>query len=274
MQSSVVKDFQSQMRLHNGVESEQEKPHISPSQINMFLDCSAKYMFRYIYGIRPPTRSFFIRGRAVHKGIEHNYKSKIETHEDLPLDEVQEVASEEFDSMVAEAVWEDGENPGEIKDKTMELVGLYHQEVAPKIQPILIEKFVEIEVPETNFTLRGYIDLVDTGGYIRDTKTKNSTPPQKTADSSLQLTAYAMAYRQLTGKTEKGVVLDNLISLKKGPKYVPLESQRMELDIRRFINISKSVIRCIQSGAYCPNPNSMMCSESKCDFWKVCQETF
>lgn len=274
MQSEVVQDFKSMMEMRKGQEAEPEKPHISPSQINLILDCSAKYMFRYIFGIRPPSRSFAARGKAVHRGLEYNYRQKIETHEDLPLSEVQEAASDAFDSMLAYVQWDEEEDPGQFKDQTIGLVSFYHQEVAPTIQPVMVEQQVLIEVPETNFVIKGYIDLVDSKGYIRDTKTKNITPPQKTVDQSLQLTTYAMGYRQLTGKTEAGVILDNIVNLKKGPKYAPLVSQRTEQDIKRLTNIARSIINCIKTGTYCPNPNSTMCSESQCDFWKICHETF
>lgn len=274
MPSEVVQEFKSMMEMRKGQEAEPEKPHISPSQINLILDCSAKYMFRYIFGIRPPMRSFAARGKAVHRGLEYNYRQKIETHEDLPLSEVQDAASDAFDSMLAEVQWDEDEDPGKFKDQTIELVSFYHQEVAPTIQPVMVEQPVLLEIPETEFVIKGIIDLVDSNGYIRDTKTKNATPPQKTVDSCLQLTIYAMGYRQLTGKIEAGVMLDNLVSLKKGPKYVPLISHRTDRDIKRLTNIARAVINCIKGGAYVPNPNSNMCSETKCDFWKICQETF
>lgn len=273
MRSAVIEEFSAVMKMQSSEETEQARPYISPSQITMFLDCSARYMFRYIFGIRVPPKSYFIRGRAIHKGIEHNFTQKIDSHQDLSLKEVQEAASEEFDSMLAEAVWDEGEDPGEIKDKTMELLSLYHTEVAPKIQPVMVERPVTIELPETGYLVKGILDLVDSEGNIRDTKSKSRTPPQSEADGSLQLTAYAMAYRQLTGKAENSVILDNLVDLKT-PKYVPLKSQRTELDIRRFKNIANSIISAIKAGAYCPNPNSMMCSETKCDYWKICHEIF
>ncbi len=272
MTSAIVKEFSELVKTRNGAEEQKTKPHLSPSQIRLFLDCSAKYMFRYIFGIRVPIRSYFIRGRAIHKGIEHNYRQKIESHEDIGLAEVQEAAAAEFESMLAEAVWDEDEDPGKIKDTTIELVSLYHNEVAPNIQPVTAEQFFTIDLGE--YTLKGVIDLIDDGGNIRDTKSRGRTPSQREADESLQLTAYAMAYRELTGKKEQSVMLDNLVELKRGPKYVQLQSQRNEQDIRRFKNIANAVFGAIKGGAFCPNPNSMMCSEKNCNFWKICHETF
>ncbi|HBR33665.1 MAG TPA: hypothetical protein DD734_03460 [Firmicutes bacterium] len=274
MPSEAAQEFRSMMDIQKGQSTEPEKPHISSSQINLILDCSAKYMFRYIFRIRPPSRPFAARGKAVHRGLEYNYRQKIETHEDLPLSDVLEVASDAFDSMLAYVQWDSEEDPGQFKDQTVELISFYHQLVAPTIQPVMVEQPVIIDIPETDFIIKGFIDLIDSNGYIRDTKTKNITPPQKVVDNSLQLTIYAMGYRQLTGKAEAGVILDNVVNLKKGPKYVPLVSQRTDRDITRITNIARAIVGCIKSGSYCPNPNSMMCSESQCEFWKICHETF
>lgn len=272
IQSATVREFSEIIKTCNEKSDDVPKFHLSPSQINMFLDCSAKYMFRYVFGIRTPIRSYFVRGRAIHKGVEHNFKQKIITGRDLGLPEVQEATSAEFDSLLAEAAWGENENPGEIKDSTIKLVSLYHNEVSPSIQPIAVEQFFTLDFEE--YALKGVIDLIDGAGNIRDTKSKSRTPSQREVDESLQLTAYAMAYRKLTGKIENSVMLDNLIDLKNGPKYALLQSQRNELDIRRFKNIADSVYSAIKSGVFCPNPNSMMCSEKNCDFWKTCHETF
>ena len=44
---------------------------LSPSQASTFLGCSAKYRYKYLLGIPDPAAGGAVRGRAVHKAIEH-----------------------------------------------------------------------------------------------------------------------------------------------------------------------------------------------------------
>lgn len=78
------------------------KPYVSPSQLNMYLRCPAQYKYRYIDNIILPPRSAITKGRAVHKGQEHNYRQKVETFQDLKLSEIQEVAAAEFETFAEE----------------------------------------------------------------------------------------------------------------------------------------------------------------------------
>ena len=47
---------------------------LSPSQANTFLNCSAKWWFRYGIGLPDPKSGSLVRGLAVHKTIERWFK--------------------------------------------------------------------------------------------------------------------------------------------------------------------------------------------------------
>ncbi len=252
---------------------EPQKEHISVSQINEYLDCSAYYMFRRVYRMPTQSKSFLTIGKSVHKGIEINYKQKRETRVDLPLEEIQEVTAQEFKDLELSTQWGKDEDVGQLKDLAVSLATLYHTQVAPTVQPVLVEQKIIVDIPEIQKPVMFVLDLVDEEGYIRDTKTPGRTPSQKDVDQSLQLTGYSFAYRHFTGKTEKGVKLDNLVKTKT-PKYVQLESIRTERQIQRFINIANAVIDAIKSGSFIPNQNSWKCSEDTCDFWEICHRDF
>ncbi len=249
------------------------KTHISPSQLNMYLRCPAQYKFRYVDNIILPPKSALIRGKAVHKGQEYNYLQKIDTFEDVKLSEVQEVTAAEFEALAPETDWEKDEDPGKIKDDTINLVSLYHTEIAPSVQPVLVEEKVTVEFENADYILLGYIDVLDNKGFIRDTKTVARTPAQDEADKSLQLTAYALAHRHLMGVPEAGVKLDYLVQTKT-PKAVTLEATRTDKDIKRFLNIMDKVVDAIKSGIYYPNPNNFMCSEKNCGYYHLCHQEF
>lgn len=247
------------------------KAHISPTQLNMYLRCPAQYYFRYIEGMILPPKSALTKGKAVHKGQEVNYKQKIETQEDMKLSDIQEVVAAEFESLAPETEWEKEEDPGKVKDETISLASLYHTEVAPKVQPMLVEEEVLIDIPGGQ--LKGYIDLVDMQEYIRDTKTTARTPSQDVIEKSLQLSAYSLAYRKEMDRPEKGVKLDYLVNTKT-PKIVTLEGSRTEQDLQRFINIATKVMDAINKQVFYPNQDNFMCSEKDCGYWKICHQTF
>ena len=249
------------------------KAHISPSQLNMYLRCPAQYKFRYIDDIILPPRSALTRGKAVHKGQEHNYLQKMGTFQDLKLSEVQEATAAEFEALAPDTEWDKDEDQGKIKDDTISLASLYHTEVAPTIQPVLVEEKVTVEFENADYSLLGFIDVLDDKGFIRDTKTAARTPGQDEADKSLQLTGYSLAHRHMMGIPEAGVKLDYLIQTKV-PKAVTLESSRTERDIQRFLNIMGRVADAIRGGIYYPNPNNFLCSEKNCGYYQLCHQEF
>ncbi|TCL74196.1 RecB family exonuclease [Hydrogenispora ethanolica] len=270
----------SESALMNGLlpvmksESEEPtRPHISVSQLNMYLRCPAQYMFKYIYGIKTPARSFLIKGKAIHKGIEHNFRQKKETHQDIKLAEVLDITTDEFDHLRIETKWTPDEKPDQIRAETIELATMYHTKIAPFIQPDLIEERITISFDELDWDLTGVIDLGDKQGFIHDTKTAKKSPTPGEADKSLQLTAYYLLYRAFTGKEPAGCKLDYLVQTK-NPKVVSLESKRTEREIARFRNIARTVITAIDNGNFYPNPNNMMCSEENCDYWGICHRDF
>jgi RecB family exonuclease len=245
--------------------------HISASQINMFLRCPAQYKYRYIDGIILPPKSALTKGKAVHAGQEHNYKQKIDTLQDVKLSEVQEVTAAAFEEQASITEWDREEDPGKVKDSAVVLASLYHTEIAPTVQPILVEE--KIEIPIAGTTLLGFIDVLDSKGYIRDTKTASKTPAESEIDKSLQLTAYSMAHRELMGVPERGVKLDYLVNTKV-PKVVTLEAVRTEQDITRFTRIVERVKGAIDAKAFYPNPGNQLCSEKWCGYWAECHKEF
>lgn len=245
------------------------KAHISASQINTYLRCPNQYMYRYIDGIILPPRSALTRGKTVHKAQEKNYSQKIDSMLDLPLDEVQSIAADEYELQATETEFEPDEDKGKIKDETISLASLYHTQIAPTVQPVLVEQEVKIGF-EDGFSLLGYIDVVDSDGYIRDTKTTARTPSVDEADKSLQLTAYSLLYRELMGVDEAGVKLDYLVNLKT-PKAVTLTGERDQEQINWFLDLMGKVVNSIGQGCFYPNPTNFMCSEKGCGYYQMCR---
>ena len=50
---------------------------LSPSQANTYLNCSARWRFKYICGLPDPAGGGAVRGKAVHKAIEYYMRAKM-----------------------------------------------------------------------------------------------------------------------------------------------------------------------------------------------------
>lgn len=272
------------------------KKHYSISQLLTYQKCPLHYYFRYIEGLKIPPRSAMTLGTSVHAALEHNFKQKIESKLDLPVDEVLDAYSTSFDLAKPETLWDKDESPAEIKDNGIELVRAYHvgkdkngdpmvcremnpetrkyekkiiKPLSPKIQPIMVEEPFEVQFEnEVGYVFVGRMDLVDDKHRIRDTKTSAKSPTQDQVDTDLQMTGYSLGYRMKTGRIEKGLVMDYLVK-NSHPKIVSVETQRNEEDIQRLLNLMARIAHAIDSGVFYCSCNPIFCNPNNCGYWDL-----
>lgn len=243
----------------------------SVSKINLYLKCPAAYYFRYVMGVRTPSKSYMVFGTSLHAGIAYNLRKKIDSQVDLPLSEVQEFFSADWSYQKGQVLWEPGENPGKMKDEGVALLELYHTEVAPTIQPEIVEEMFEVKFEGVDYTFRGIIDLVDkTSGFVVDHKTSRKTPFAEDVHKNMQLTAYALGNRVRTGVIEKGLRFDYIVR-GRSPKIVSIATSRTDDDIQRFLRMLAQVTTAIRDERFYPNPSHPYCSQKLCGFWDMCE---
>ncbi len=61
----------------------QTAPVYGPSQVRTFLDCQARWSFKYGLMLPEPKSSSLALGLAMHRALEVNFREKLETQEDL-----------------------------------------------------------------------------------------------------------------------------------------------------------------------------------------------
>ncbi len=245
------------------------KQHLSVSQINMYMRCPASYYYRYIEELIIPPSAALTRGKSVHSGIEFNYDQKMETFIDLPLKEVLEYTAAVFDESAEETDFGKHKR-GKVKDETIGLSSVYHNEIAPAVQPQAVEAQVEVAFEDTDYTLLGYIDLVDQHKRIRDTKTAARSPNEKVLTDNLQLAAYSLMYRTQFEEEEAGVGLDYVVATKE-PKVVQFSAVITEKDRQRFLKTMDMVAKAIKAQLFYPNSqNNWLCSPEHCGYWERC----
>jgi hypothetical protein len=235
---------------------------LSASSVTTFLRCGSQWYYAYVQGVKAPPSLRAIRGIAAHAAVEVDMRQKIKSRVDIPVADMLDAYDESWNEETQDGfATQNDEKPGEVKDKGYELVRLYHTEVAPKIQPTLVEEPIQFSINGQAYS--GQIDIAemvepDLWGppekrlVIRDTKTTGRSP----VDGSylLNMTGYAIAQRQRTGQIEADTVLDYLVALKE-PKYkeIRMGGPVTDAQIAQFATVVGSVADSINAGRFVPN---------------------
>lgn len=254
-----------------------KKPYLSPSQIEMYRRCGWSWKMRYIDKLKIPPGIAMLKGRAVHVGAEHNWKQKIESHEDMKRGHIQQAAAAAFEGSkkggyeLTEEEKSIGHSKvlGEALDRTVIMSGAFADKIAPQYQPTLVEQSFKIEIPAAPYDISGRVDMVDDQNRIPDLKTSGKKKQQSEADQSIQLTTYAAGIRIKTGKPVTAVGLDVLVDTKT-PQVQQLVSKRERRDFEILVNQVNAVTAGIQAGVFLPAaPGSWWCSNRFCGYFNA-----
>lgn len=244
-----------------------ELDHVSHSQITMWLRCPRSWEFRYVKGLKTPPSGALILGHSYHKALEVNYSQKVETGEDLSLTHVLDAFSDAWsDRMVKESeiLWE-GRRPGAMKDQGIDIVNRYHTEVAPTIQPVVVEGWYEKIISGTKFV--GSVDLVDDQDERIDHKTAAQAYNQGDVDKDLQASAHAFALAR------PGVHAFHVAVKTKIPRIQIIKTTRTTDDILWWLDLARAVITSMKTGIAPPNPIGWHCSPRFCGYYSMCRPT-
>lgn len=241
---------------------------ISATQLNTFNTCGMRYYFRYIKNIIIPPSGVVTRGRSVHEAIKYNYTNKLSTGQDEPIQNILDSFSSAYDEYIKETQLQPEENVSHLKDTGISMTEKYHLDIAPVVNPLLVEFAPpKLEISEI-VDLYGIIDLVDKEKILRDTKTSSKKPNIDRATESLQLTGYNLLYPDI-----RNLQLDYVYGNKKEnidtvSFLIPSKTQE-QLDIYKEMvhNVGKQ----IQTGIFNPNTVGWQCSEKYCGYAKICK---
>jgi CRISPR/Cas system-associated exonuclease Cas4 (RecB family) len=240
---------------------------LSPTQVRSFLDCSARWWFKYGLRLREPKNGNLALGIAVHQALEANFREKLDTKEDLPIAGVTAVFRQAWAVISTETEFRDDEDPREIAQVGEILVAKYMEEAAPSIEPAAVELDVNGEIGGVK--VLGKVDLIDTDGRVVDVKTSARRPSGIAPDYAFQLATY----RQLAPGANGEARLNTLVKT----KTVQLIQQSYtvsEADLKSTQVLYPLVQEGIRNGLYFPNRQSTLCSRRNCAFWRQCERDF
>jgi hypothetical protein len=241
---------------------------LSPSQVNRYLGCPAKWGYKYLNHLPEQRGGSLVRGTAVHLVLETYYRLKAKFAGGAPADVaafVADVAGDMWESACIDASFAADEKPEELKKQVATLSALYLTEVAPKIQPARIEERVTGVIGGVD--VQGWVDLQDTAGTVHDVKTASKRPSGITPGYALQTSTYA----QLVPDCGRLAQLTTLVATKT-PQCVVMTYEVSDADIRLTEAIYPAVQEAMKQGRVLPNRESNLCGRKYCSFWEACEK--
>ena len=240
---------------------------LSPSQVNTYLTCPAKWCFRYLVGLTEPTTGALALGKAFHAALATNFRRKLTSGRDMHEAEAREVFDVEWILASDEAELRDDEDAGELATTGEALVAAYLREAACSIAPLGVEQPVEGRI--AGVKVRGVVDVLDANGRVVDFKTASKRPNGIPAEHGLQLTTYAMITPGASGSCRLDTVTKT--------KTVQVIQQAYEVgdEDRRFAEKLYPMVQdSIRDGLYPPHRGSSLCSRRYCGYWRECEREF
>lgn len=257
-----------------------EITRLSPSALEG-LRCPEQFRRERILGEKSSVGPALLYGSAFHRALEHNFRQKIESRADLKVSEVADVAGDSWVDILEETIgsreitWGDSK-PADVQDEVVRGVSAYMSVLAPTVQPVAVERWVEVPLP-IGVPLVGRIDVETEQGAILDLKTKGSRPPQNAIDKSYQASSYLWS-RQQEGNPATGFAWHVAVRTKT-PQVCELWTQRSDAQLRsfeRYVSVSAQYIRWLYD-TFGPDeawpgaqPNDNLCAKKYCGFWDSC----
>ena len=240
---------------------------LSPSQVSLFLNCPAKWMFRYLLDVEDPGTAATALGKAFHETIANNFRQKQETACDLPLAECIEFFGNVLGRELEQAKLQKDEHPMELLELGTTMVTKYLGEAAPLIQPAAVESRVAGVIGGVRVS--GYVDLLDAEGRLIDSKSAVKPIKGIAHDHRLQLISYAMITPAATGACRLDTVTKG-----KTVTLVQMSFRVSEKD-RQYAEIVYPMVQdSIREGIFLPRRGSPLCSKRYCGYWKVCETEY
>lgn len=247
---------------------------LSVSSVNTLRRCSLLWRFRYIDSVYLPATGPQIAGLAVGAAASASYQNEIDTGEKLPLPDVLDCYSDEFDELSnrQEVDWQD-EKPGELKDSAARSLSVYCEKLAPQVKPVAVERKFTLSFQGVQWKMVGYMDLETASGSIVDMKLRQRSMSPVEAGSALQPAAYLSA-RRAEGQPATGFEF-HVLKRGSNPAASVVATTRTEKQLDLFlcsiVDAAKEIALRAENDVWSPAPpGAWWCSQSACPAWRIC----
>ena len=227
---------------------------VSASRLSCWLGCRLRFYFRHVARMtKPPTAAQHL-GTVVH-AVLHRWSLARWRGEPFTLETLKSWFDQRWAEQGGTIDWNGKEQ--EERGSSWNALQLYFGEtpIGNDERPEAVEVRVEADLPGLP-QLIGVIDLVRAGGVIVDFKNTGKSPSPNLAlhQHEVQLSCYAVLYRDATGHQEGGFELHHLVRTKT-PKVVvtafPPSTESQQRRLRRQI---ESYVSGLERSDFVPSP--------------------
>lgn len=244
---------------------------LSPSQVNDWLDCPARWYYHYALGL-PTARTVAL---AIGDAL-HNITAaclRIWNRGQNPEREAADYLRIMLDAALADCDTE-GEDREDLHATAQRMLTAWFAVVAPALRKIA--DLIEYRMVGTiaGVTVQGLADVITSDGMVIDLKTAAAAPAGVKQSHRLQITTYVMlAEQHLQRKCTAGRLVT--ITKAKTPKTIPQTIEITDADRRYAEWAYATAQREMQAGsAIYPRRSSTLCSRGNCAYWQICEDEF
>ena len=249
-----------------------ELDHLSYSSISAYLACPRAWKYHYIDKIKMPTSPSLIFGTAFHQTVQTMIAAQ------RPVDVVP-IWNENWSKVQQQEIAWNGELPEQLGNEGLRM--LSHPatlDVVNRLKPLIenrqpvIEKRIELRVPDVPVPIIGFVDLITKDGIPHDFKTAARSWTQEQAQSEMQPLFYLAALGQMGYTLNPDLKFRHVVFVKtKTPQCQVFESVFNYSQYFFLIETIQHVWRGIKAEVFPPNPGTWKCSERYCEYWKLCR---
>ncbi|MEN8221797.1 MAG: PD-(D/E)XK nuclease family protein [Acidobacteriota bacterium] len=247
------------------------KGYISFNQIRTYRSCPRQYYFSYIENIRTPINDKVFLGVVFHDAADFFLKRKIDG-KTPDIIEISQYFTETFEEMAqkSEIIW--SENREKSFKRGLAFIKYFAREIAPGIKPLMTEKEIECELPDSQIKMRGIIDLVEEDFSLTDFKTTTAKWSRDRVNKSfLQMFIYKFLFEESIGGFIKELKFKILYSKKAtGVKHQEHSLPAEDVDMEKMFDVINFVIENIEKGYFYKN-EGYICNF--CDYKDLCSKT-
>lgn len=251
--------------------------HLSYSSISSYLTCSRAWKYHYIDKLPEPVSPALMFGSAFHDTLEEIVGKNT-------IGEKPKQAHELFVSNFARHVennelidWQDTSHNDQISLaarmlNTSVIINEIHKlraKVDSDGKPI-IERKVELQVPDVPIPIIGYIDIILDDNTPADFKTASRAWSQDQAEKQTQSLFYIAALNQ-AGEDVNWNFRHIVVTKTLSPKLQMLDHSHEPRELFFLFDVIQSVWKGIEAEVFIPNSDSWKCSPKWCNFYSICK---
>ena len=249
---------------------------ISVSRLKTYLSCPQLYRYRYLTNEEPEfTPADMLYGEAMHHAVAEYHRSENTLNAEQMTARFTDFweASLRHGAQIQREIRFRSDDQAVLVDKAQALCGLYVEQFQTA-QADDVELLFQVPLLDPNtgagnldHSLTGRIDLV-ANRSVYEFKTSSRSYAQSEADTSIQLTAYALAYEYLYDSKPEHLYLVALVKTKQ-PKIQIVETTRSLKDFQFLMEMAEGIAQAIEAEVFFRNLEYQYGCHS-CDHCRKC----